>query len=225
MPIIETEIWKLNPDRPGTVIFDSQRIAQDIYNELEAHLKADGRLPDEYFLLGMAWRDKALFPKDADILCDVNFGGSEGIYLDISVKYKKDVYERSQETGEWGWINRPVIEAFATGKTLGDTIDDLDRMNLVAASVTAAFYGGKIEVQERYAKIESGEIAPVYLSADHRADEVCKPDDKVIQPPTLNPINPSLQDKLHAAGDRVKKHCSPNKSAKARVQKQANSAR
>jgi hypothetical protein len=176
MPVIETEIWKPSPDRPGTIIFDGQRKAQDIFNELEAHLKADGRLPDEYFNFDAwrNWRDGALFPKDAEILCEVNYGGSEGIYLDVSVKHKKDVYERSQETGELGWINRPVIEAFATGKTLGETIDDLDRMNLAASSVTAAFYGGKREVQERYAKIESGEIAPVYLSAEQRTADVLK---------------------------------------------------
>ena len=172
MAIIETEIWKISPDNPRALIFDSQRAAQDIFNELEAHLKADGRLPDEYFLYdNRNWTNGALFPKDAEILCNVNYGGSEGVYLDIAVKYEKDVYERSQKTGELGWVNRPVIEHFATGKTLGETIDDLDKMNLAAASVMAAFYGSKREIEERYAKIESGEIAPVYLSAEQRKAE------------------------------------------------------
>ena len=35
MPIIETEIWKANPERAGTVIFDSQRKARDIFVELK----------------------------------------------------------------------------------------------------------------------------------------------------------------------------------------------
>ena len=162
MAIIETEVWKRNPDRPGTLIFDSQRVAQDIFNELAAHLKAEGRMPDEYFLFDRDWKDGKSFPKDADIYCNVNYGGSEGVYLDISVSYKKDVYERNQNDGELGWVNRTVRETFATGKTLGDRIEDLDKMNLVASSVMAAFYGMEKEIRERYAKIESGEIQAVY---------------------------------------------------------------
>ena len=166
MAIIETEVWKPNPARPGTVVFDSHRMAQDIFRELETHLKAEGRMPDEYFLLDSDWKNCALFPKDANFLCNVNFGGSEGVYLDISLRYEKEVYERSRETGELGWIKRMVTEGFATGKTLGDTIYDLDKMNLAASSVMAAFYGFEKEVKERYAKIESGEIDPVYLTAE-----------------------------------------------------------
>jgi hypothetical protein len=55
MPIIETETWVKHPEKPGVLVFDSQRPAKDVFNELEAHLKADGRLPDEYFLLNIDW--------------------------------------------------------------------------------------------------------------------------------------------------------------------------
>jgi len=162
MPIIEAEVWKPNPARPGTIIFDSYRIAQDIFNELETHLKNEGRMPDEYFLLDRKWREGAVFPREADIISNVNFGGSEGIYLDISLQYEKNVYEYNSETKSTNWHKRSVVENFATGKTLGDTIEDLDRMNLVASSVTSAFYSNKREVQERYAQIESGEIERIY---------------------------------------------------------------
>ena len=164
MPIIETEIWKRSPDNPRALIFDSQRVALDIFNELETHLKTEGRMPDEYFLFDArgSWKDGALFPRDAQVLCSVNYGGSEGVWLDISVQYEKEVYEYSRENGVLGWHKRTVIEPFATGKTLGETIDDLDKMNLVASSVTAAFYGMEAEVKERYAKIERGEVQPPY---------------------------------------------------------------
>ena len=173
MPIIETEIWKRNPDRPGTVIFDSQRKAQDIYNELEAHLKADGRMPDEYLLFSShgSWGNGALFPKDAEILCNVNYGGSEGIYLDIAVQYMKDVYEHNKDTGVLGWHKRRVTEKFATGKTLRDGINDLDSMNLIASSVMAAFYGNKNEIQERYAKVASGEITALFSEPPDNSNE------------------------------------------------------
>jgi len=111
-------------------------------------------MPDEYFSLWLDWENGKLFPKDATLSCDVNFGGSEGIYLDISIAYKKDMYEYSRETGELGWHNRTVIERFATGKTLGESNDDLDRMNLIASSVTAAFYGYDNGVHARYVAVK-----------------------------------------------------------------------
>jgi len=164
MSIIETEIWKPNPDCPGTVFFDSQRTARDIFNDLETHLKADGRMPDEYFLFDSFgyWSDGALFPKDGVIVCETNYGTSEGVWLYISVSYEKEVYEHRRDNGVLEWHKRKVFEPFATGKTLGDTVDDLDRMFLAASSVMAAFYGMKVQVQERYAKIESGAIQPIY---------------------------------------------------------------
>ena len=84
------------------------------------------------------------------------------IYLDISVRYEKNVYEFNKAAGTGEWNKRMVVEHFATGKTLGDSIEDLDRMNLVASSVTAAFYGSKLQIQERYARIESSAEQPVY---------------------------------------------------------------
>ena len=163
MPIIETEIWKKNPERPGTVIFDSQRIAQEVFTELKSHLESDGRLPDEYFLFDERnWGKSALFPKDAEILCYVDYGGSEGIYIDIFVKYQKEIPEYNKATGTVEHKTRTATEKFATGKTLGESIEDLDKMNLVASSVTAAFNGNKAEVKARYAAIESGREARVY---------------------------------------------------------------
>jgi hypothetical protein len=42
----------------------------------------------------------------------------------------------------------------------------------------AAFYGSKREIEERYAKIASGEIQPVYLSAEQRTSEAMKMPEK-----------------------------------------------
>ena len=170
MAIIETEVWKKDPERNGVLVFDSQRKAQDVFDDLKAHLKADGRLPDEYFSFDSrgVWGNGALFPKDGEILCNVNYGGSEGIYIDISVKHHVGMTEDEKRNAPPGQTHKSVIEHFATGKTLGDSIDDLDKMNLVAASVMAAFYGSEREVKERYAQIENGEAEIVYPTEAQR---------------------------------------------------------
>jgi len=170
MPVIDTEIWKPNPERPGTVVFDSQRMALEIFTELEKHLEADGRMPDEYFLFDeFDWGRGAPFPRDAEILCNVNYGASEGIYLDITLEYEKDVYEYDSAAGAGGWKKRMVRERFATGKTLGEGICDLDRMYLAASSVTAAFYGSRAAVHERYARVERGDGQRAYPRPDNRS--------------------------------------------------------
>jgi hypothetical protein len=163
MPIIETEIWKKNPEKPGILIFDSQRKARDVFVELKEHLKSDGRLPDEYFLFSETNFGKgALFPRSADIYANVNYGRSEGIYLDVFLKYQKDVYELNQSAKSGEWKKRTVTESFATGKTLGESLADLEKMNSAAASVTAAFYSDGRELRERYARIENGEEQRIY---------------------------------------------------------------
>jgi len=161
-------------------------------------LKSDGRLPDEYFIFdGHAWGNGALFPKDAEILCNTNYG-CEGVYLDILVRYEKDVYEYNQESETGAWEKRMVTESFATGKTLGDSIDDLDKMNLVASSVTAAFYGSKAEIFARYARVESGEEPRLYpLPHEETVAITAKP-------------RPSLTDRLQEAVEKAKSQDAQN---------------
>ena len=214
MPIIETEIWKENPERPGTVIFDKQRKAHDIFAELKTHLIADGRMPDEYLLLATnhGWDEHALFPKDAEILCNVNYGSSEGVYIDILVRYDTDIYGYCHTHKEEMWQKKMVTDRFATGKTLGDSIEDLDKMHLVASSVMAAFYGNKAQVHERYTKIEREDEARVYpipTAYKDLADEKTAPIKPSINSPEpeLN-IKISLAEKLETAGEKVKTQAS-----------------
>jgi len=42
MPIIETEKWKASPDNPNRRAYASQRTAQEVFKDLEAHLKSIG---------------------------------------------------------------------------------------------------------------------------------------------------------------------------------------
>jgi len=91
---------------------------------LQNHLTADGRLPDEYFLYSANhnWGDGALFLRDAHILCSVNYGGNESIYFDVSMRCTKKVYEYHGKSAASGYVDKSVVEHFATGKTLGENI-------------------------------------------------------------------------------------------------------
>ena len=130
-----------------------ERTAQEVFEELKCRLEDMGYLPDEYFLLAPEWENGREIPQDADIFCTTGYGGSEGIYL--------DVYLRWYEGGTH------INKNFITGKTLGETGADLDRMFLISSAITKAFRGD----HGTYAR---------YL----RLDEQPEPEDMIVH---LNP--------------------------------------
>lgn len=97
--------------------------------ELKQRLDSMGMLPDEYFLMDRGWEDGREIPKGADIFVTTDYGESEGVYLDGYLKWYED--------------GQPVTRSFFTGKTLGDTGADLDRMFLISSAITKAFHGGE----------------------------------------------------------------------------------
>lgn len=129
MKPIELERWEPSPGDPRRKVYAGPRTAQEVFEELKYRLEGTGYLPDEYFLLDREWENGREIPKDADIFCTTDYGGSEGIYTDIYLKWYQD--------GE------PVIKNFATGKTLGENGSDLDRMYLIASAITKAFHGDR----------------------------------------------------------------------------------
>jgi hypothetical protein len=90
MKAIETEYYKPHPDKAGYVVYDRGRSAQEVFAELRSRLEAVGYLPDKYFMLSRDWKDGETWPRDGDIFCTVAYGGSEGIYLDIYMKYQDE---------------------------------------------------------------------------------------------------------------------------------------
>ena len=112
---IDTERRRPDPENPNRLIYNGQRTAQEIFSELRYRLESTGYLPDEYFILDMDWENGREWPESGDIFCTVDYGGSEGIYLDIYLKYK-------DEKGKWRTDN------LATGKTLGERDEDMDRI-------------------------------------------------------------------------------------------------
>lgn len=120
----------------------SGRTGQEVYEELKHRLEGMGYLPDEYFQLDADWEDGRVIPRNADLFCATDYGDSEGIYLDVYLKW-------------YGEDGKPVIKTFATGKTLGESGSDMDRMFLISSAITKAFHG-EHGAYARFQRLEDG---------------------------------------------------------------------
>ena len=129
MKIIEFDKWKPSADDPRKLEYDGQRMAQEVFEELKHRLEGTGYLPDEYFEMRDKWENGREIPRDADLFCTVDYGASEGVYVDVYLKW----YDEEQQ--------KSVTEKFITGKTLGENGNDLDRMFLTASAITKAVHG------------------------------------------------------------------------------------
>ena len=135
MKQIEFERWEPDAENPCKLKYAGQRTAEDVFHELEAQLDSVGYLPDEYLLLDNRWQNGREMPRDAGFFCRTDYGGSEGIYLDVFLY--------------WDENGKRKTEHFMTGKTLGESGADLDRMSLISSAITKAFRGDNI-VHARY---------------------------------------------------------------------------
>lgn len=126
MGIIKTEVWEPVPGKPGYVRYICQRNAMEVFHDLENYLKKENLYPDEYFLLNEEYRKDSFFPQARDIMCYAQWGGSEGVYLEVELVVKSST-DRSYKR-----VN------FATGKTLGETDADYDRMQYIAGCIYKA---------------------------------------------------------------------------------------
>ena len=138
MNVIELERWKPSETDPRKLEYAGQPTAQEVFEELKYRLEGMGYLPDEYFLMDSHWENGREIPKDADIFCTTDYGGSEGVYLDVYLKWYED--------------GKPITRSFITGKTLGENGNDLDRMFLISSAITKAFHGDHA-THARYMKI------------------------------------------------------------------------
>ena len=140
MNVIEMERWKSSAADPRKLEYEGQPLAQEVFEELKHRLEGMGYLPDEYFLMDVHWENGREIPKGADIFCTTDYGSSEGVYLDVYLKW----YDEQQK--------KSITKSFITGKTLGENGNDLDRMFLVSAAITKAFHGDHA-THARYIKI------------------------------------------------------------------------
>ena len=157
MKQIEFERWEPDAENPRRLTYAGQRTAEDVFHELEARLDSVGYLPDEYLLLDNRWQNGREMPRDAGFFCRTDYGGSEGIYLDMFLEW----YEDSQHK----------TEHFMTGKTLGEGGADMDRMSLISSAITKAIRGDN-SVHARYmvvgAQPEPEETMLLHLNPDEQ---------------------------------------------------------
>lgn len=122
--IIETEIWEENPEKKGFLKFVDTRKVYDVFKELEENMEKAGMMPDEYFLLSHRFDKNDKMPRDASITTKVRWGSNEGVYIDVDIT-----------AFEGGTVH------FATGKTLGETEEDYDKMCAIAGFIYKSFAG------------------------------------------------------------------------------------
>jgi hypothetical protein len=124
----EVDRWS-EKDEKGRVKHVGMLKMREVFEMLKEHLLSKDMLPDEYFLMSQNdWNEDRELPEYDYALCVPNYGGSEGIYLDISLVYQ-DEQERTRHL------------RFATGKTLEESADAFLKMARIAAECSLMLNG------------------------------------------------------------------------------------
>lgn len=133
---IELEIWEPNPEKPAYLRFVGCRKAKDVFDELYAELKRLDLVPDEYFSMFFRIEETTLVPRDSRVVAYANWGGSEGIYLDVDLVGKEETLH------------------LATGKTLSESSEAFDRMQYIAGVIYKMFTSPSFSASELTLKSE-----------------------------------------------------------------------
>lgn len=131
---IDCHIWS-EPDEQHRVKEIGMRTYGEVFDELKTKLKQAGLLPDDYFLLN-THLDRDTPMVDFSLAnCNVNFGGGEGIYLDIDFIYRNAAGQK-------------MPMHFATGKTLGENTNDFYTMSVIAGECSMLLNGGGYKIRD-----------------------------------------------------------------------------
>lgn len=132
----EVDRWS-EKDEKGRVKHAGMLKMGEVFEMLKEHLLSKNMLPDEYFLIDQDdWHKDQELPEYDYAICIPNFGGSEGIYLDISLVYEDEQRQRQHMR-------------FATGKTLEEGADAFLKMARIAAECSLMLNGhGTIYLKE-----------------------------------------------------------------------------
>lgn len=124
---IDPAIWT-EPNEKGLVRQIGMKTAKEVFDQLKAHLESKDLIPDEYFQLSSQVDGKRELPRYRDAVCHTNWGGSEGIYIDIYLRYM-------DEDRNWRTMS------LAVGKTLSESGDAFLHMSRIAAECSMMLNG------------------------------------------------------------------------------------
>lgn len=123
------------PDENRRVKHIGNKTFGEVFETLENHLKDVGLLPSDYFSLNEKIADTEIPENWKEFICNTNFGGSEGIYLDIGLV-----------TSDNKHIN------FATGKTLDEDVEAFVNMSRIGAECSMMLNGNGAKIRHRQVK-------------------------------------------------------------------------
>ena len=122
----------------GVRIYEPRTI-QEVFNDIKKILKEEGLCPEEYFSLSynMSCHANEPFPEISNLSCNAQWGGSEGIYLEVVM----DIFDSEEKTYKQ--------MSFITGKTLSETEAAFDRMQYIGGYIYRLLMGDG-QVHARY---------------------------------------------------------------------------
>ena len=127
----EVDRWS-ERDAEGRVKHIGMLKKGEVFEMPKDHLIRKDLLPDDYFLMsGYDWDENRELPEYDYAVCVPNYGGSEGIYLDISLVYHDEQRQRREL-------------ALATGKTLEESADAFLKMARIAAECSLMLNGSGV---------------------------------------------------------------------------------
>lgn len=147
---LEVDLWS-EPDEQHRVQHIGMANAQETFNKLEKHLLEQNLLPDEYFLFSDSNFPGGNLPDYDEAVCRTNFGGSEGIYLDISLNYCGDFIH------------------FATGKTLREDAEAFAHMSRIGAECSMMLNGRGRKIPLTQKQFEIGQQVCYEDKSGHQA--------------------------------------------------------
>lgn len=125
--------------REPASLFGGKMNLVELYEKIKSHLNKMNLLPDEYFEFNsyMFSNSELNVDEDISISCNTEWGGSEGIYIDVYLDYL--------DKGK---------DAIITGKSLGETEADFDRMHYIAGEIYK-YVNGSSGQYARYFRLKS----------------------------------------------------------------------
>lgn len=166
---IDPAIWS-EPNEKGLVRQIGMKTAQEVFDQLKTHLESLDMIPDEYFHLSSLIDGRSTLPSYRDAICHTNWGGNEGIYIDILLRY-------TDENQKLCTMN------FAVGKSLYASGDNFLHMSRIAAecSMMLNSWGDivkihgpeeKMEKETDFTKAEMQEMLDSLVHSKNLSDRV-----------------------------------------------------